>query len=428
MQNPTSAAEVAAGLERDIVAGRLGPGERLEPVRALASQLGLAPNTVASAYRTLTERGLVIGQGRRGTFVADRFPVFSPEPTIPDHAVDLAYGNPDPDLLPDLTGILREIEVPSTLYGEESVEPSFESAVRAHLVDAPGDMATVNGALDGIERVLALHLRPGDRVGIENPGWPAMADLVRALLLRPVPIEIDSHGMVTSALASSVESLDAVVITSRVQNPTGACVTASRSTELRSLLDSYPDVLVVEDDHAGLISGSDLAPVGFGRPRWAMAVSMSKAIGPDLRVAALFGDEVTIDGVRQRQRVGPGWVSHLLQVIAASVIADVGAWAGAVTAEYDRRRMLLIDALAGVGIEAEAPSGLNVWVPVTDTAVAVAACLEAGYAIRSGDAFVLDDRRAVRVTTSRMTSEQAEDVARTLGSVLNDERRHIRAG
>jgi DNA-binding transcriptional MocR family regulator len=255
-----------------------------------------------------------------------------------------------------------------------------------------------------------------------------MADLVRALLLRPVPIEIDSEGMIPTALASVVGTLDAVVITSRVQNPTGACVTMSRSVELGSVLDPLPDVLVIEDDHAGLISGNPLAPVGFDRSRWAMAASMSKAIGPDLRVAALFGDQATIDGVRQRQRVGPGWVSHLLQVIAATVMTDVGDWMAEVTAEYDRRRTSLVDALAGVGIETEAPSGLNVWVPVTDTAGTVAACLESGYAIRSGDAFVLDDTRAVRITTSRITVEQAEDVARTIDLVLNSERRHIRTG
>lgn len=428
MGTPSTAAELAATLEAEIVSGRVAAGERLEPVRALAAQLGLAPNTVASAYRTLTERGLVVGQGRRGTFVANRFPVFSPEPIIPDHVVDLALGNPDPDLLPDLSEVLAGLEPPGTLYGEESVTPEFEEAVRDNQVDAPGGMATVNGALDGIERVLSLHLRPGDRVGIENPGWPAMADLVRALLLRPVPIDVDSDGVVVSSLEAVADKIEALVITSRVQNPTGACVTASRAAAIRSALDRFPDLLVIEDDHAGLISGAELVPVGFERRRWAMTVSMSKAIGPDLRVAALFGDGETIDGVRQRQRVGPGWVSHLSQTIAASLIADAGEWRDSVTDEYARRRRLLVDALAEVGIDVNAPSGLNVWIPVTDTAATVAACLQAGYAIRSGDAFVLDDTRAVRVTTSRMTLEQAQDVAQTIGSCVNNERRHIRTG
>ncbi len=50
--------------------GRLRPGEKLPTVRALAEQLGLAPNTVARAYRELEAAGVVDTRGRSGTFVA----------------------------------------------------------------------------------------------------------------------------------------------------------------------------------------------------------------------------------------------------------------------------------------------------------------------------------------------------------------------
>ncbi|HET7928263.1 MAG TPA: GntR family transcriptional regulator [Actinomycetota bacterium] len=54
--------------------GSLAPGRRLPTVRALAGDLELAPNTVAKAYRALEDQGLIVGQGRRGTFVTDRLP------------------------------------------------------------------------------------------------------------------------------------------------------------------------------------------------------------------------------------------------------------------------------------------------------------------------------------------------------------------
>jgi GntR family transcriptional regulator len=57
-----------------IARGRLLPGDRLPTVRALAGQLGLAPNTVARAYRELEEAGWVVGRGRLGTFVAETMP------------------------------------------------------------------------------------------------------------------------------------------------------------------------------------------------------------------------------------------------------------------------------------------------------------------------------------------------------------------
>lgn len=52
-----------------IEAGALVPGAKLPTVRALASELGLATNTVASAYRSLEALGVVEGRGRAGTFV-----------------------------------------------------------------------------------------------------------------------------------------------------------------------------------------------------------------------------------------------------------------------------------------------------------------------------------------------------------------------
>ncbi|MBF4162957.1 GntR family transcriptional regulator [Nocardioides acrostichi] len=50
--------------------GDLPPGTRLPTVRALAEQLGLANNTVAKTYRALEGDGVIVTEGRRGTFVA----------------------------------------------------------------------------------------------------------------------------------------------------------------------------------------------------------------------------------------------------------------------------------------------------------------------------------------------------------------------
>jgi GntR family transcriptional regulator len=68
-------AQVRSAVASRIVAGRLAPGERLPTVRDLASELHLAPNTVAKAYRGLEAEGLVVGRGRHGTFVAENVTV-----------------------------------------------------------------------------------------------------------------------------------------------------------------------------------------------------------------------------------------------------------------------------------------------------------------------------------------------------------------
>ena len=62
--------QVKQQIAHQVADGRLRPGEKLPTVRALAEQLGLAPNTVARAYRELEAAGVVDTRGRSGTFVA----------------------------------------------------------------------------------------------------------------------------------------------------------------------------------------------------------------------------------------------------------------------------------------------------------------------------------------------------------------------
>ncbi|WP_068250591.1 GntR family transcriptional regulator [Janibacter corallicola] len=71
--DPTSGdapfAQLRSQILADISGGALAPGDRLPPVRRLASELGIAANTVARAYRELEEDGVLEGRGRSGTFV-----------------------------------------------------------------------------------------------------------------------------------------------------------------------------------------------------------------------------------------------------------------------------------------------------------------------------------------------------------------------
>ena len=54
-----------------VSANRLSPGEELPPIRALAEQLLINPNTVARAYRELELAGIVIKRRTTGTYVSN---------------------------------------------------------------------------------------------------------------------------------------------------------------------------------------------------------------------------------------------------------------------------------------------------------------------------------------------------------------------
>ncbi|ROQ27325.1 GntR family transcriptional regulator [Streptomyces sp. PanSC19] len=417
------ASDIAASVERGVGAGALQPGQPLPPMRELATTLGVNPNTVAAAYRTLRERGVIETDGRRGSRVRPR-PATTARGSIrveaPAGARDVSNGSPDPALLPSLGEAFAEVarryaERPG-MYGEAPVDEEFGRLARAAFdADgvAAGPVGVASGSLDAIERVLAARLRPGDAVAVEDPGWGSLLDLVPALGLRPVPVAVDDDGPLPEAVERAVRQggARAVIVTDRAQNPTGACVTEERARELRRVLGAHPGVLLVEDDHGHGIVAQPLHPLAGVTDHWVLVRSVAKAYGPDLRIAAFTGDAETVDRVLGRQRLGPGWVSRLLQQAVAHLWAAGAVDPAVVARAYGKRRDGLVRALARRGVEAHGRSGMNVWVPVPDETGAVARLLAAGWAVAPGARFRMDAGPAVRLTVSGLAAAEVEALA-----------------
>ncbi|MFF6777443.1 aminotransferase class I/II-fold pyridoxal phosphate-dependent enzyme [Streptomyces sp. NPDC012637] len=416
------ASEIAASVEGGVGAGLLKPGQLLPPMRELAATLGVNPNTVAAAYRTLRERGVIETDGRRGSRVRSA-PATTARGSIrveaPEGVRDVSNGSPDPELLPPLGSVLAAVAVEYAerppMYGEAPVDEEFARLARASFDEGgvpAGPVGVASGSLDAIERVLAAHLRPGDAVAIEDPGWGSLLDLVPALGLRPVPVAVDDEGPLPDAVARALRGgARAVIVTDRAQNPTGASITAERAAALRAVLDAHPDVLLVEDDHGHGIVAQPLYPLSTGEGKWVFVRSVAKAWGPDLRIAAFTGDAETVDRVLGRQRLGPGWVSRLLQRAVVHLWRTGAVDPAAVAASYGVRRDGLVRALARRGVEAHGRSGMNVWVPVADETGAVARLLAAGWAVAPGARFRMEAGPAVRLTVSGLTRADLEPLA-----------------
>ncbi|MGO4747996.1 aminotransferase class I/II-fold pyridoxal phosphate-dependent enzyme, partial [Streptomyces sp. 2MCAF27] len=306
------------------------------------------------------------------------------------------------------------------LYGTPEVSPELARAARAAL-DADGvpggPVAITSGSLDAIERVLAAHLKPGDAVAVEDPGWGSVLDLVPALGLRTVPVAVDDDGPLPERVEEALhKGARALIVTCRAQNPTGGAVSAERARALRTALDRHPRTLLIEDDHGHGIVDLPLHPLAGGTEHWALVRSAAKAYGPDLRVAVLTGDTVTVDRVRGRQRLGPGWVSHLLQDALLWLWHTGAVDIAAVAASYGRRRDALVRALGERGIAAHGRSGMNVWVPVPDETGAVARLLQSGWAVAPGARFRIASPPGVRLTVSSLGMDDIGPVADALAS------------
>jgi DNA-binding transcriptional MocR family regulator len=421
-----TASTIAGSIEAGIRAGRLTGGAAVPAVRALAVTLRVSPSTVQAAYRVLMSRGLLQADGRRGTRVRHRPPLPTRTPlSVPPHVRDLAAGSPNPALLPELGPALASIDPQQRSYGERAnLAELLRHATQQLAHDRiPADaLAVTGGALDGIERALQTHLRPGDRIAIEDPGYPGVIDLVAALGLVPEPMAMDDAGVLPDALAGALRRRAAACIfTPRAQNPSGAAFDAARAAALRRVLKKHPDVLVIEDDHAGPIAGTPAFSVcERGRTHWVVVRSVSKSLGPDLRLAVLSGDPTTIARIEGRQLIGTGWVSHVLQRLVATLWADraTATRIRHAAATYAARRAGLVDALARHGVAAHGRSGLNVWVPVPEELPVVRSLLDAGFAVNGGERYRIASGPAIRITITTLAADEVEPLAAAVAASL----------
>jgi len=266
------------------------------------------------------------------------------------------------------------------------------------------------------------HLRPGDRIAVEDPGFASVLDLCAAKGLVPVPVEPDEDGPLPDSLADALAAgAEAFLLTPRAQNPTGAALSAERAKALRAVLRSHPRALVIEDDHAGAVAGAPARTLcDARRERWAVVRSVAKALGPDLRLGFLCGDAETLGRVEGRQRMGLRWVSYLLQRTVLALLTDDAAGSAVRRAArcYADRCQALLRALASRGVPASGRSGMNVWVPGPEEGTVAQRLLAKGFAVTPGERFRIRSGPAIRITTAALAPREADRVADAVASTL----------
>jgi len=393
---------IAAAVNRLIRSGRLVTGDRLPTVRDLARDLGISPATVSEAWQALSAVGAIESRGRAGTFVR-----CTDEPSRPVRylgigiapaatGLDLSTSMPDPALLPALRPALESVTDPdlvwTTSYLDDPVLPRLEELLRADWPFAAQRIGTVDGALDGLSRLIEQVVRLGDRVALENPGFPALIDLLEARGAEIVPLEVDEQGATPASLQRALELEPAAVfLQSRAQNPTGASMTAERVAALAALL-APTRAWIVEADHSGLIArGADVSLGTFLPERTVHVRSFSKSHSPDLRTAAIGGAAEVMDPLMARRMLGPGWTSRILQGMLVHLLSDPVAIATVdrARATYHHRCSRLHDALVGRGVVCAPADGINLWVQVADERSALLMLAAGGIRVAPGGPFMV---------------------------------------
>ena len=423
---------IAAAVHRLIRAGTLETGDRLPTVRDLAKELGISPATVSEAWQALAAVGAIQARGRAGTFVRTTV-----EPTRPARylgiggaplaeGINLSTGPPDPLLLPPLREALERVVARSgswtTSYLDDPVLPELETLLRRSWPFVPARLTVVDGALDGLSRVVDQVIRLGDRVAMENPGFPPLIDLLERSGAEILPLAMDDEGIVPASLAQAlaVEPV-AVFLQPRAQNPTGISMSTARCAQLAQVL-STSRALVVEDDHSGDIATGEDVSLGKHLPDRTVHIrSYSKSHGPDLRIAAVGGSADIVDPMVSRRMLGPGWTSRLLQAVLVELLTDPAAIAAVrrARATYAMRSLAVRAGLAGEGVVSTTGDGINAWVQVVDERAALITLAALGVRVSPGSPFMVTALPSthVRVTTGVLDEHDAAQLQHVISAL-----------
>ena len=286
-----------------------------------------------------------------------------------------------------------------------------------------GELTLTGGALDGIERLLGAHLRPGDAVAVEDPGWANLLDLVAALGLRPIGVPVDDEGPLVAGVAAALAAgARALIVTSRAQNPTGAAVSAARAEALRTLLAGRRD--------AAADRGRPRGRTGPRTPAPARRRDGELGLRP-LGEQALRPGPADGGAGRRRDHGGPGERPYRGSAPAGSPRCcnawSLALWRDPAVTElvrraaqsYEQRREGLLAALAEHGLTAHGRSGINVWLPVADETSTVTALRDAGWAVAPGALYRIAAPPALRITVSSLDAADLAPLAAALAQAEN---------
>lgn len=430
-----TAAQIADSVRSLVERGHLSPGEALPPVRSLAEQLGVNRNTAVAAYRALSRSGVVVSHGRAGTRVVQQSRVPQEGFAAAGSLRDVATGNPDPGLIPDLAPALATAAGRHVLYGEPTIDRDLKTWARDWVTpDLPVDAEDVHltltsGAVDAVERLLAQALLRDDTVALEDPCFLASIHLAQLGGYRAVPVPVDAEGMTVDGLRRALDQgVRAVVATPRAQNPTGASLSARRAAALREVMVEHPYVLVVQDDYFSYLSRQPFhSIIGPEHQRWALVRSVSKFAGPDMCLAVTACDAGTAARLEMRLSPGTTWVSHLLQRITHAVMTDPDALSliDRAGAHYAERNAAFAARLTDLGLPTEAGDGMSLWVGLPVAARDVAERLtRRGWLVRTGDEFRLEESdepsRHLRLTVHDLDDAAAATLAEDVVAAVRE--------
>ncbi|WP_067488001.1 MocR-like pyridoxine biosynthesis transcription factor PdxR [Actinomadura hibisca] len=361
--------------------GRLVAGERLPSSRALAGALKVSRTVVTEAYEQLYAEGWLEGRHGSGTFVSDVSAVPRPveraaAPAPPERkGIDLRPGVPWVGAL-DTPAWRRAWRLAATVERVNRPDPGGLPGLRAALAEhvrrgrgvacSADRVLVTRGATNGLDMLAATVLRPGDRVGVEDPGYNGAKAVLAGRGLELVPCPVDEHGLVVDALP---DDLRLVYTTPSHQYPLGGVLPVPRRQALLAWA-RRTGALVAEDDYDGEFR-YDVAPLpalyGLDPEVVVYLGTTSKILTSDVGVGWLVARPDLVAAVAARRRLLNDRTAVVPQEAMRLLLerGDLDRYLRRMRAEYARRRAVVAQALAGLPLRGDT-AGLHVVLAVPD--------------------------------------------------------------
>jgi GntR family transcriptional regulator / MocR family aminotransferase len=441
---------VYRALREAIVDGRLPAGHRLPATRALAADLGVGRNSVATAYERLVAEGYLEARVGAGTYVAaarrERRPrrqvadplrpragwTFAPLPVTGGTAApryDFRTGIPDARLFPFDTWrrlVAAEMRLransPGT-YAEPSGHPALRAAIARYLgvsrsVRASGDDVLVtNGTQHALDLIARVLVRPGEVVAVEEPGYPPARRLFASLSARVVGVPVDAEGLVVAALPANARL---VYATPSHQFPLGRAMSLSRRHALLDWARRRP-AAVIEDDYDSefRFSARPLEPLysldTAGRVLY--AGTFSKSMLPTIRTGFVLAPPGLREALVAARQLSDGYGQVAVQAALARFIED-----GQLARHIRKAGKAYAERHARIAASLAADDALDV-IP-SAAGLHVTALLRDGGAARAGRVVAAAARRGVAVddlaTYVQDSTTQAGGFVFGFGAVASD--------
>jgi GntR family transcriptional regulator / MocR family aminotransferase len=295
---------------------------------------------------------------------------------------------------------------------------------RAVLAD-PDAIVVTSGAQQALDLIGRVLFEPGDRVAVEDPGYPPPTQLFKSMGLRVTPVPVDGEGLVVDALPADAR---AVYVTPSHQFPLGMPMSLARRMALLAWAEER-GAAVIEDDYDSEFryGGRPIEPLqNLDRSGRVLYVgSFSKVMVPTLRLGFLVAPPALLPALGAAKYV-TDWHTALPDQAALAGFIDEGLLARHIRrmrTEYEARHRRVVQRLAGRLDLVPSAAGLHTsgFLPTRHPGV-VRHAHDAGVGLMSlSDFAVRPTRPGLVIGFGAIPLDQIDDGLTRLLSIINTE-------